>query len=123
MQCMKFAQFLEMKFVEWQQKEGGRRSVADFAQWIGIKQSTLSMWWNSGVAPSGESVKLLSLKLGLEVYDVLGLPRPDEDMHALQQIWDRLPPELRRSLREQGEQYDVKHDTKRTHKSRRTSSS
>ena len=117
---MNFPQFLESKFLEWQQKQGGRRTVADFANWIGVKQSTLSMWWNSGVDPSGESIRLIAKKLGLEVYDVLGIPRPDADLHYLQQHWDDLSPEARRAIREAAEEFSTKNEAKRLSGKRRT---
>lgn len=74
---MKFSQFLEMKFLEWQQSQGGRKTVNEFAAYIGVSKSTISTWWNENRSPEGENVQKLAKKLGIEVYDVLGLPRPD----------------------------------------------
>ena len=119
---MTFPQFLDRKFLEFQQGQGGRRTVAEFAAFIGVKQSTLSIWWNSGSEPSGESVRLLAEKLGLEVYDVLELDRPDEDLYYIQQHWDDLTPELRRSLRVQAEKYRTKNDAARTQHKRKLAS-
>lgn len=118
-----FPRFLESKFLEWQNNQGERRTVAEFANWIGVKQSTLSMWWNSGVSPSGESVRLLSEKLGLEVYDVLNIPRPNADLHYLQKHWDELSPEVQRALREQAEEFSTKNEAKRLSGKRRTKTS
>jgi hypothetical protein len=110
---MTFPQFLESKFLEWQRIEGGRRTVAQFAQWLGFKPSTISMWWNSGVEPNGESAAILAQKLGLEVYDALSLPRPDEDLHYIQANWDRLSPETRKRMREQAENFAAENKKKK----------
>lgn len=74
---MKFSQYLEMKFLEWQSKEGGRKTVKEFAGFIGVSQSTISSWWNGIRVPEGENIQKIAIKLGIEVYDVLGIQRPD----------------------------------------------
>ena len=102
---MDFKQFLEVKYLEWQQKQGGRKTVHQFASYLGVGQSTLSNWWNGERKPEGESVDKLAKKLGLEVYDVLGLERPDPDLHYLQQVWYDLSDKERRTIREQVERY------------------
>jgi len=102
---MNFRQFLEIKFLQWQQESGGRRTVREFSKYLGVSQSSVSMWWNGDRVPEGTNVQKLSKKLGLEVYDVLGLPRPDEDLHYLQREWEQLSPTQRRSLREKAETY------------------
>jgi hypothetical protein len=105
---MTFPQFLEKKYLEWQQVQGGRKTVAMFANYLGVKQSTLSMWWNSGVAPSGESIRLLAEKLGIEVYDILGEERPDEDLHYIERHWEFYTAAQKKALREQAEAYQAK---------------
>lgn len=118
---MNFPKFLESKFLEWQREQGGRRTVTEFARWIGVKQSSVSMWWNGANEPSDESIRLLANKLGLEVYDALGLERPDPDLHYIQSNWEQYTSAERRALREQAEQYaQKKHETKRLSERRRT---
>ena len=117
---MSFPTYLEKKFVEWQMGEGRRKSTADFAAYLGVSQSVISMWMNGSRIPNKQSVELLASIFGLEVYDALDLPRPDPDMHYLQKIWDTLSPSERTALREQAEKYTSKNETKRTHQKRRT---
>ena len=106
---MKFKQFLELKFLEWQSQQGGRKTVAQFAKFLGVGQSTVSMWWNNDErVPEGENLRKIAEKLGIEVYDVLGLPRPDADLLYLQSIWGELDPSQRRVLREQAEKYKTR---------------
>lgn len=116
---MTFRQFLELKFLQWQQESGGRKTVLEFAKYIGVSQSSISMWWNGDRLPEGANVQKLAKKLGLEVYDVLNLPRPDADLHYLTREWDNLSPEARRALREQAEKYAIQNDARRVHKKTR----
>jgi transcriptional regulator with XRE-family HTH domain len=90
---MTFKQFLEMKFLEWQQQAGSRKTAKEFAEYLGVGQTTISSWWNANRKPEGENLVKLSKRFGIEVYDVLGLPRPNENLSYLQRIWDDLPPE------------------------------
>lgn len=71
-----FRQFLEENFLQWQMTTGGRKTVYEFAEYIGVGQSTISTWWNETRIPQGDNIRKLAEKLGLEVYDVLGLSRP-----------------------------------------------
>ena len=56
---MNFSRFLELKFLEWQQREGGRKTVKEFAAYIGVSQSTISTWWNEDRKPEGENLRKL----------------------------------------------------------------
>lgn len=102
---MKFTQYLEMKFLEWQQQQGGRKTVKEFAAYIGVSQSAISTWWNGERQPEGESLQKIASKLGMEVYDVLGHPRPDPDLIYIQQNWPYLTPETRHAIRQQAAAY------------------
>lgn len=74
--------------------------------------------------PQGENIRKLADKLGLEVYDVLGLPRPDPDLFAIEQVWDVLTPEIRRALRQEAESYVNSNEAKhRTPKRKRVNQS
>ena len=117
---MKFSQYLELKFLEWQRNEGGRKTVKEFAGFIGVSQSTISSWWNGIRVPEGENIRKLEKKLGFEVYDVLGLPRPDEDLAYISQHWDTISAEFRRKFRKEVEEQLDNEQSKRVPKSRRT---
>lgn len=72
-----FSDWLFDKFSEWEKTSGKRRrSVAEFSRYLGVKQPTLARWIIGDSIPKGDSVNLLADKLGPEVYDQLGLPRP-----------------------------------------------
>ena len=100
---MKFSQFLEKKFLEWQSLVGERKTVREFASYIGVSQATISTWWNTDRVPEGENVLKLATKLGVEVFDVLGLPRPDTDLLFIQTVWGELDEKTRQKLRDLAE--------------------
>lgn len=117
---MKFSQYLEMKFLEWQQRQGGRKTIAEFAAHLGIAQTTASSYMNGVRKPEGEKLRKIAGKLGFEVYDVLGLPRPDEDLAYISQHWDTISEEFRRKFRKEVEEQLDNEQSKRVPKSRRT---
>ena len=105
---MNFPKFLEIKFLEWQHGEGGRRTVKEFAEWLGVKQSTVSMWWNGTNTPrDSDIIRTLAVRLGMEVYDVLGLERPDPDLIYIEDRWERMSASQRRKVREQVEEFTI----------------
>lgn len=95
---MEFRQWIEMKYLDWQRRQGSRKTILQFAEYLGSTQQTVSGWINGTRKPVGDSVRLLADKFGLEVYDVLGLERPNADMFYLESIWDDLSPEDRREI-------------------------
>lgn len=103
-----FSQFLEMKYLEWQQKQGGRKTLTEFAIFLGVAQNTMSSYLKGKRKPEGEIIRKLAEKLGLETYDVLGVPKPDADLFYLQIIWKDLDHAHRHALRQQAERYKVK---------------
>ncbi len=97
---MKFSQYLEIKFLEWQQSEGGRKTVRQFAAYIGVSPASITQWWNENRVPEGENIQKLANKLGVEVYDVLGLPRPNENLYYLQKEWDSFSLDEQKRIRD-----------------------
>jgi hypothetical protein len=97
---MTFSQFLTDKYLEWQKESGERKTAAEFAAWLGFPKTTLSSWWNHKITPKdGDTIRKLASKLGVEIYDILKLPRPDEDLAYISQHWDVVSPEYRQKFR------------------------
>lgn len=65
--------------------------MQEFADYLGVSKSTVSTWWNETRIPEGENILKIAMKLGIEVFDVLDIERPDEDLLYLQQVWNDLP--------------------------------
>ena len=118
-----FTTLLERKFLEWQLETGGRKSQAEFAQYIGVKRGTLTMWLNGDHFPERDNVNKLAKVLGDEVYDAMNLPRPNPYLQTINKVFERLSPEQQQKLAEMAERYEVKsNDTnsQRASKERKT---
>lgn len=85
---MVIAKWLEMKFIDWQKQEGGRRSVREFGLYLGIPQSTLNNYLRGARAPSGDHVHRIAEKLGSEIYELLGFV--GDQQHELLALLDLL---------------------------------
>jgi transcriptional regulator with XRE-family HTH domain len=117
---MSLPQFLDQKYLQWQTAQGKRKTVQEFADYLGISQSVLSHYMNGKrKKPTSDNLRALSNKLGFEIYDVLGLPRPDPDLAYISQNWDKVSEEFRQKFREQVEKQLENEESKRVHKSRR----
>jgi transcriptional regulator with XRE-family HTH domain len=102
-----FPDWINRQFVLWQADQGKRKTIDEFASYIGISRPLLNMWMNGNRKPGTNNIKLLADLFGMEVYDVLDLPRPDPDLHYIQNNWIDLKPEHRKALRETAEKYLV----------------
>lgn len=100
---MTFAKYLEKKYLDWQQEMGERKTIEEFGHYIGVSQGAVSLWMNGKREPAADSIKLLANVLGPEIYDVLGLERPDPRLVYIQQIWGMLPPESRQRLTDEAQ--------------------
>jgi transcriptional regulator with XRE-family HTH domain len=88
---MSFGELLERKFLEWQTQKGKRKSLEDFAAYLGVSQPLISQWMNGRRRPGPENIKMLAILWGPEVYDSLGLPRPNLRHAYVSRHWERLP--------------------------------
>lgn len=102
---MNFPNFLEKQYLTWQQNAGKRKSLEEFAAYLGISQPLLSLWLNGHRRPGHENIELLTNLFGPEIYDALNLPRPDPDLQTLSRLWPSLPEQARHAIREQAEKY------------------
>jgi transcriptional regulator with XRE-family HTH domain len=116
---MTFPELLEQKYLAWQTQIGRRKTLDDFAEFLGVGRPVLSNWLTGKRKPGAESLRLISSKIGFEVYDVLGLPRPDEDLAYISQHWDEVSEEFRRKFREEVEKQLADEQSKGVRKNRR----
>lgn len=91
------AKWLDAEYVKWRQKQTGRRKagITHFAQWLGVSRDTLNNWLGGRRVPERENIELLAAKLGLEIYDVMGLPRPDPNLQLIIESWGRVSENVR----------------------------
>jgi transcriptional regulator with XRE-family HTH domain len=85
------------QFLDWQTREGEKRTVKAFAEYLDVSRGTLNNWMLGGREPKGYNVNNLANKLSPEIYDILGLARPNEDpeLQKLHAKWSNLRPETR----------------------------
>lgn len=98
MSQMTFPEYLEEQFVEWQRTQGKRKTIEDFAIYLGVSRPLLNMWLNGNRKPGVNSLKLLSTKLGMKIYDVLELPRPNPLHLYAERNWDKAPKKVQQEL-------------------------
>lgn len=72
-----FPEYIEKKYLEWQTQQGKRKSIEEFAVFLGVSQPTLSLWMNGRRKPSERIADHLANILGNEIYDVLEIERPN----------------------------------------------
>lgn len=110
---MTFPEYLEKKYLEWQNSLGRRKTVEEFAAWLGVSRPLMTMWLNGKRRPGVENLKLLSAVFGNEIYDILGIERPNPYLQRISQLFERLSPEHQRRLAEDAEKYEVKNERSR----------
>lgn len=73
---MEFSQWLFHKYLDWQAELGQRKSVTAFAAYVGVSQPQMTAYLKGAYLPKGENLGKMAVVLGVEVYDVMGIPRP-----------------------------------------------
>ena len=92
--------WLNLKFIDWQKDEGGRKTIIEFADYLDVNRSLLSYWMNGSREPSDENLVRLALKLGFEVYDLVGKKRPNPLNLYTSRNWDQAPEKVQRQIAE-----------------------
>src|SRR5574340_257094 len=100
MAVMGFPEFLEQKYVDWLHRNGKRKSLEEFASYLGVSQPLISHWLSGHRRPGPANIKMLAEVFGPEVYDSLGLQRPNPLQAYAARNWDRLPPKEQRKISE-----------------------
>lgn len=78
---MDFHEWMTQKYIDWRgQVVGHSGSVTEFARLFGVSQPLMSDWLKKGgiIPRSQKAISALVKVYGFEVYEVLGLPRPDQ---------------------------------------------
>lgn len=91
-------EWLNSKFVEWEREQGRKQSYYAFARYLEVSQSGLGQWMIGAGMPGGDDLLNLAGKLGPEIYDVMGLPRPNADVQRVTVSFASLPADIRERL-------------------------
>ena len=68
--------WLTRHFLDWARKEGRRKTIREFAAYLGINEVFVGKWMRGEREPRNSHVIALANKFGDEIYDILGWPRP-----------------------------------------------
>lgn len=86
-------------------------TLKEFSKQIGVSRAAISLWLNGERTPDQINLQKLAKMFGADVYDALGLPRPNPYLQKINQVFDRLSPEQQKKLAEDAERYEVnKHE-------------
>ena len=103
---------MDRAFLEYRIKQTRQRlsvSLNSFASFLDFSPPIVNMWLSGNRLPSQANVERLIPKLvellDFEVYDILGLPRPDQNLQRLTQAWPHIPVSFQQMLAEQAEKY------------------
>ncbi len=96
---MNLSEWLNLKFLEWEREQGKRKTLVQFAEYLGVSRISLDGWMKNKYQPKGINLAKIASKLGYEIYDVLGIPRPmpvdvDEQVNDLIQAAMQFPPDV-----------------------------
>ena len=114
-----FPEYLEKQFLDWQHQQGKRKTIEDFAEFLGVSRPLLNMWMNGNRKPGKENIDLLSRTLGNDVYDIAGLPRPNPYLQKINLIFENLSEDHQRQLAEDAELYKIENNEKRLQKAQK----
>src|SRR3989304_7193714 len=94
------SKWLDKKYLEWQTNEGESKNVSEFADYLDVNRSLLSFWMNGSREPNEENRIKIALKLGFEVYDVIGMERPNLLYLYTNRNWDNVPEKIQKQIAE-----------------------
>lgn len=94
-------QLLNHKYLEWQYKQGSKKTIEEFADTFGVSKALMSLWMNGKRSPGPEHKKAIIARYGIEALEAFG---EDPDLYAITELWELLPPDVKQTLREQAEQ-------------------
>jgi len=71
-----FVTWLNAQFLAWQASLGKKQSVTAWAKSLDMDRDVVNQWLNGRRRPNRESADALAERLGMDVYDALGLDKP-----------------------------------------------
>ena len=93
-----FEEWLNNKFFEWEMNQGERKNISEFAEYLNVSPGALGHWMNGLRQPTGDNVERIAGKLGPQIYDFLGLARPDPQLQELTSIWHQLDQSVKHKI-------------------------
>lgn len=112
----KFSEWITTQFLEWQTEQGKRKTLEEFAGYVGVSRPLINMWMNGNQKPGAENINILAELFGNEVFDVLDLPRPNPYLQKLNRIWEFIPEEVQKKFSDEAEKYETQNLSERVQK-------
>lgn len=84
------AAWIERQYTKWMHDRAKHATITAFTQWLGVSRGTYNNWVLKKQTPTGDSLKVLGEKLGWEIYDIVGEPRPDPLLQLMNKLWGML---------------------------------
>jgi len=113
-QPVTLAKWLEKKYLEWMYLGGSIRTQKDFAEYLGVSQPVLNRYMTGRhKRPDFEIIVKFADKLGPEIYDVVGLDRPESVVRELKEAYEAVPEENQREFLDMIEKYLLANGWKR----------
>ena len=97
---MKFSPWLLQRYLEWQNELKQRKSLTEFAAWIGVSQPVLSNYMSGKREPGEDNAYLFYLKFCDEVYEVLDMEPPDFLLRYVRASWHLLSDDAKFEIKE-----------------------
>ncbi|NUM48740.1 MAG: helix-turn-helix transcriptional regulator [Anaerolineales bacterium] len=108
-----FSKWLELQYINWMAQSGARKTLTEFSKWIGISQPLINRYMSGQVIPSEENVHKIAVTLGPEVYDLLGLARPDPRLKEIVSRWHELSDEKQIAFLKEFQKVLTKNETEK----------
>jgi len=85
------ARYLNRAFLAWQASTGFSQSQRDFADYLGLGNATVGKLMRGEVGvPETATLDKIAAKLGGDIYDVVGVERPDKVRQFVLDNWGKL---------------------------------
>jgi transcriptional regulator with XRE-family HTH domain len=108
-----FSDWITRQYLEWQTEQGIRKTLEEFAAYVGVSRPLINMWMNGNQKPGKENINVLAELFGNDIYDALDLPRPNPHLQKLNRVWEFLPEEIQERISREAESYEAQNISKR----------
>lgn len=99
-------EILEKALAEWRKQQTLKReriSIEEFASFLGYSQPTVNLWLNKdrkiGESALSKMAPKIAELLGNEIYKILELPMPEENLVYIENNWEKLSLEEKREIK------------------------
>ena len=89
---MKVSDYLLHYLQRWEQNEGERKTLKQYADYLGVNNKSFNHIWRDRRLPSQEIAdQIYSVTGDAEIYDLAGLDRPDYRLNFIRKNWGKFP--------------------------------